>query len=392
MNDPHVRERLERSLTHVVTWVREHEYRAYEPADGNASVLHRLTGKRVLPMRLLQQMVLRSPFNIRPLIGLAPHESSIGRGYMAWAYLTMCRRDDQRVWRSEARTCLEWLRANRAPRHDDCCWGDPYEYATRNGRRPLGEPLLIWSAFIGLAFLDGADVLQEPAYLEIAKSVSRWIQRLPREETESGSCLSYVAYKQASIHNANAMGAAFLARLGQATGDQDAIALARQAMHYTCSRQQRDGSWFYAEGPEYRWVDSFHTGYNLSALHVYRTASSDRSFDAHATNGLRYFKTWFFESDGRPKYYHDRTYPIDIQCAAQAIETLATCSVEDEECLPQALAVANWTIDRLQASDGHFSYRDLGWRVVGTPMLHWGQGTMAKALAVLLGRLECHHG
>jgi hypothetical protein len=38
----------------------------------------------------------------------------------------------------------------------------------------------------------------------------------------------------------------------------------------------------------------------------------------------------------------------------------------------------------MQAGDGHFYYRDLGWKKVKTPMLHWGQGTMFKALANLL--------
>jgi len=42
----------------------------------------------------------------------------------------------------------------------------------------------------------------------------------------------------------------------------------------------------------------------------------------------------------------------------------------------------------MQDADGHFYYRDLGWKKVKTPMLHWGQGTMFKALAHLLSRLE----
>ena len=56
---------------------------------------------------------------------------------------------------------------------------------------------------------------------------------------------------------------------------------------------------------------------------------------------------------------------------------------EDPECLVLAMKVAEWTIDNMQAKDGHFCYRDLGWKKVRTPMLHWGQGTMVKALAVL---------
>src|SRR5262245_44620408 len=75
---------FEESLDRVVGWVQRSGYKGYEPADGNASILAPLTGKRIFPMRVLQQVVLRAPFNIRPFLGLAPHGSSIGRGYMAW--------------------------------------------------------------------------------------------------------------------------------------------------------------------------------------------------------------------------------------------------------------------------------------------------------------------
>jgi hypothetical protein len=374
------------SLARVVDWVQRHRYQGYEPADGNTSVLFPLTFGRVLPMRLLQQVVLRAPFNIRPLVGVRPHESAIGRGYMASGYLSMSRRTGLQPIREEARACLDWLIANRAPSHDEFCWGDPYDYATRGGRRPRGEPLLIWSALIGQAFLDGVSVLGDERYLRVAESVGRWMQRLPAERTNPGLCLSYFAIRQSSIHNSNAMGAAFLARLGRTTGDRVALHTAQAAMHYTCSRQRRDGSWFYAEDPKYHWIDNFHTGYNLSALKVYRAAANDQSFDAHLVQGLDYYTSNFFETDGRPKYFPSRTYPVDIQCAAQAIETLASFADERPECLGLALDVARWTIAHLQAPDGHFRYRDLGWTTVSTPMLHWGQGTMTKALAILLER------
>jgi len=377
-------ERLEQSLDRVVAWVQAHRYRAYEPADGNSSILFPLTAGKVLPMRALQQFVLRTPFNVRPLIGVWPHESAIGRGYMAWGYLVMSRNGAPARVRDEAKRCLDWLIAHRARGYEEYCWGDPYEYATRSGRRPFGEPLLIWSALIGQAFLEAFDQFKESRYLEVAESIGTWMLALPAEPTATGRCLSYVAYRQSSIHNSNAMGAAFLARLAAVTGNAEACAVARDAMTYTCTRQRPDGAWFYAEEPKYHWIDNFHTGYNLAALRTYRTATSDCRFDTHIARGLRYFEEHFFEADGRPKYFHDRTYPVDIQCAAQAIEVLATFSDEKPELLRRAMTVAEWTIENMQAADGHFYYRDLGWMKVTTPMLHWGQATMVKALALLL--------
>jgi hypothetical protein len=382
-----LRDKIGDSLSRAIAWVERNQYCGYEPADGNLSPLHVLTRQKVFPMRILQQMVLRAPFNIRPLIGITPHESSIGRGYIAWAYLILLHLKAEEAIRRGAIACLEWLIANRSQRSIDFCWGDPYEYATRGGRRPYGEPLLIWSSLIGLAFLDAYETLRDERFLRVAESTGRWILSLPRHQTPSGTCLSYVAYRQSSIHNSNVMGAAFLARLGALTSSSECLKVAASAMAYTCARQRKNGSWYYAEEPIYHWIDNFHTGYNLCALKVYKTATKDGSFDLCIEKGLWFYKNHFFEADGRPKYFHDKTYPIDIQCAAQSIETLAAFSEYDVDCVAMAKKIAAWTIDNLQARDGHFFYRDLGWKKIKTPMVHWGQGTMIKALAVLLRAL-----
>jgi hypothetical protein len=183
------------------------------------------------------------------------------------------------------------------------------------------------------------------------------------------------------------LGAALLAKVGQITNHKVALEIARESMLYSCSRQNSDGAWFYGEAPKYHWIDNFHTGYNLDSLKRYIESTGDRSFDSNLHSGFDYLKKTFFETTGRPKYYHNQTYPIDIQCAAQAIDTLSFFSDEDPEALEIAKSVAEWTMEHMQDADGHFYYRDLGWALNKTPMLHWGQGTMFKALSHLLSKL-----
>ena len=127
----------------------------------------------------------------------------------------------------------------------------------------------MWNSLIGQAFLDGYELLQEKKYLEVAESVCRWILRLPREATGSGSCLSYVAYQQNSVHNSNMLGAALLARTAKFTGDTNASKVAKEAMEFSCSRQLADGAWYYGVQPNTHWIDNFHTGYNLDSLRSY---------------------------------------------------------------------------------------------------------------------------
>jgi hypothetical protein len=246
----------------------------------------------------------------------------------------------------------------------------------------------VWTALIGHAYIEAFEVTGNEWFLSIADSVCNWILDLPREQTERGDCISYLAHVQSSIHNANMLGAGILARTAKHTGSQECRRVAHLAVEYSCSRQRPDGSWWYAENAANHWIDNFHTGYNLDGLKYYTDATADDSYRQNFEKGLAFYKANFFEQSGRPKYYHTRTYPVDIQCAGQAIDTLAFVSEDDPESLALAKLVAAWTIRNMQDRKGYFYYRQYPMIKAKTPMLHWGQGTMFKALAHLLFRLE----
>jgi rhamnogalacturonyl hydrolase YesR len=133
---------------------------------------------------------------------------------------------------------------------------------------PRHTPTIVWSSLIALAFLEAYEVLGNASYLDVAVSTADWVKTLPRERTARGTCLSYIPGEQSSIHNSSMLGAALLARVGALTGDREAIDLAKEAMAYSCARQNEDGSWFYGEAPKFHWIDNFHTGItHSSALH-----------------------------------------------------------------------------------------------------------------------------
>jgi hypothetical protein len=383
-----MRDTLERSIGAVTRWVEEHNYQAYDPGDGDLSFLRYLTCDVHFLRRLLTGAVLRTPFHIRPWIGIRPHTSTKGMGYFGWGYVKMYEVTGDESYRHRARVCLDWLIEHRSAGYQQYCWGNHFSFSTRAGTIPKYTPTIVWSSLIGLAFLEAYEVLHDVRYLKVAASTAEWVKSLPREQTSRGTCLSYVPFEQSSIHNSNMLGAALLARVAAHTQDQQAMELAREAITYTCVRQNADGGWFYGEAPKYRWIDNFHTGYNLDSLKRYIDSTGDRDCEVHLRRGVQYFKANFFEKNGRPKYYHDKPEPIDIQCAAQAIDTLALVSDARPESLELAAKVTRWTIKNMQAPDGHFYYRDLGWTKVKTPMLHWGQGTMFKALAHLLSKVN----
>jgi hypothetical protein len=382
------RARLYRSLKKVQTWVEDHGYEAYEPFDGLSSPLARFTRWSPLMDRLLQQVGRQSPINFRPLLGIKPLPSTKGRGYMAAGYLTLYRLSDAPDYRRKAVACLEWLMENKSPKFDEYSWANHFNYASRGGRYSAHESIIVWSALIGQAFLDAYEALGERRFLDVAESVCRWILALPKERTHTGTCLSYHNVDQNSVHNANMLGAALLARTWHHSPQAPYLDMASAAMEYSCSRQRPDGSWWYGEDAKYHWIDNFHTAYNLDSLKCYIESTCDLTLQPHLDLGFAYFKSTFFEPAGRPRYYHNRAYPIDIQCASQAIETLTKFSDASHAALATAIAVARWTIENLQDPTGYFYYRRYPLLVARIPMLHWGQATMFHALALLVERLD----
>lgn len=376
------------SLLLVQEWVERQGYRGYEPFDGLSSWARPLACGNLLAERLLQQLIRQSPLNLRPILGVTPKDSTKGRGYMASGYVTLYRATKKQEYLDKAIDCLEWLDKHKVARFRHHSWSNHFDFASRTGRYTKDDPIIVWTALIGHAYVDAFEVTGFDWLLRVADSVCNWILDLPREKTERGDCISYLAHVQSSIHNANMLGAGMLARTAKHTGSEECRRVARSAMEYSCSRQQPDGSWWYAESVAHHWIDNFHTGYNLDGLKHYSDATGDDAYRKNFEKGLTYYKANFFEQNGRPKYYHVRTYPVDIQCAAQSIDTLAFASDEDQESLALAQLVTSWTIRNMQDRRGYFYYRQYPIMKARTPMLHWGQGTMFKALAHLLLRME----
>jgi hypothetical protein len=377
-----------RSLTQVQQWVEDHHYEAYEPFDGLSSPLARFTRWSPLMDRLLQQVGRQSPVNLRPLLGIKPLPSTKGRGYMAAGYVTLSRMTEAPIYRRKALECLDWLIANKSPKFQEYSWANHFNYASRGGRYSTHESIIVWTSLIGQAFLDAFEAFGDDRHLDVAESVCRWILALPKERTHTGTCLSYHNVEPNSVHNANMLGAAMLGRTWRHSPRPEYFDMASAAMEYSCNRQRPDGSWWYGEDVKYHWIDNFHTAYNLDSLKCYIESTGDLTFKAQLELGFQYFKSTFFDADGRPRYYHTRAYPIDIQCASQAIETMTKFADAHPGALSTAIDVARWTIKYMQDPSGYFYYRRYPLMVAKIPMLHWGQATMFHALALLAQRLD----
>ncbi len=180
------------------------------------------------------------------------------------------------------------------------------------------------------------------------------------------------------------MAAALFCRVSRHTGETKFMGPALKVARYSVSKQNADGFWYYGEMPSQRWIDNFHTGYNLSALRMIQRYAGSHEFEESVRSGFGFYRTNFFREDGAARYFHDRTYPIDIHCVAQSILTL----VEFRDLEPGNMALAHsvyrWAMKHMWDERGFFYYRVLRSCTIRTSYMRWSQAWMLLALSGLL--------
>src|SRR5262249_7775691 len=247
------------------------------------------------------------------------------------------------------------------------------------------SPNAIATVACGEALLDAWEQFGSRDAFEIAQSVGRFIvTRLNRSvDLPDELCFSYTPANRTRIYNSSALCCAFLVRLGRLKETDEHASLARRGMQYLANRQRDDGSWAYGEGGWQNWIDSFHTGFNLSALLAYQSTTSDHSFEKVLDRGIRFYVRSFFDASGIAKYTPDSIYPIDIHSCSQALLTLSdfsACTNSLDRLLDQVLC---WTEKNMQSPEGFFYYQRHRFWTNRMPYLRWGQAWMFRALARL---------
>jgi len=372
-------------LRRLETWLEQEGYKGWDPHDGlNSSLLRALTlGNRYLGI-IVVQLFKRFPVNLRPIFGVRKEFNPKGMGLFLSAYIRKYRltKDDKDL--QKARSFARWLEQNSSHSYSGYCWGYNFDWPNRAFYARKGIPTVVNTSFIANAFLDAYELLGEERYLNIARSSCEFVIRdLNLFAEDNALCFSYTPVDNSRIHNANMLGAALLARVYSITKEPLLREYSDRAVEFTIKHQNKDGSWYYGETPNQRWIDLFHTGYVLGALEDYMRFTGNWDYEDNLQKGFSFFIDRFFEN-GIPKYYHDRVYPIDIHCLAQAILTLLKFRRLNKDSVQLAEKVALWTIENMWDENGYFYYQKNRHYTIKIPYMRWTQAWMFYALTTLL--------
>jgi len=265
-------------------------------------------------------------------------------------------------------------------------WGYNFDWqARRLFLFPEGTPTVVATSFCGSALFDAYEVTGREEYLSVALSTADFVMNdLQRTKKENGFLFSYSPLNgNNTVYNASLLGTKLLSQCYHYTKNDFYFAAARESAVACTEAQNDDGSWFYGELPVQQWIDSFHTGYNLEALVTYQQMAGDTSFSGSIDKGFDFYLNNFFLPDGTPKYYHNKTYPVDIHSPAQLIVALCR-SGKLEQHRELADRVLNWTIRHMQDPSGYFYYQKHRLYTNKISYMRWSNAFMFNALSLYL--------
>ena len=341
-----------------------------------------------VPRLALTQLMKRSPVNLRALVLIPKKQNPKAMGLFLQA---LVRLPDQFLENREELIgyMIGRLAELRSADTSHFCWGYSFPWQGRSVLVPAGAPNAVCTTFVAEALLEAYAWRQDRACLDMAVSAGEYMVN-DLYWTGGGKVgFSYpVPGLRGETHNANLLAAALLCRLYKLTGREQFLDPALRAARQAVARQEADGSWFYGEASSQRWIDNFHTGYNLSALRRIGLALGTAEFEESVRRGYEFYRTHFFREDAAPKYFHDRVYPIDIHCVAQSILTLLEFHDLDAGSNEQAQRVLGWAMKHMWDERGFFYYRVLRLGTIRTSYMRWSQAWMLLALATALQEIK----
>ncbi len=374
---------LDDALRRLETWGYRRRWTGTDPYDGlNATRLVGPLKRSVLGRRVLTQLVKRSPVDLRPLLGVPHGRSAAALAQVASGYALGAIPGEAGPARlSQTLGALEQLRCQA---YEEPCWGYHFDVQTRVFFYPRDAPNTIATAFAGLALIDAYESTRDARLLALATGAGEFfLHHVPQTEDGDGAFFGYLAGDRTPIHNANALVCALLARLGKHADRHEMRRAAEAGLRWTIGLQRPDGSWPYGERPHLSWVDNFHTGYVLDSLMYSNEAGVDIDGGAALERGLDYYHRALFLDDGTPKYLPDSIYPIDAQCVAQGIQTMALAGSRFPTCYEFAWTVFDFAQRRMRRDDGSYVFQRRRRWSNATPHIRWMAAPMFAALSRL---------
>jgi hypothetical protein len=374
---------IEPHISKLLNHIESQRFVGYDPYDAlNSPLLKTLSFNQKYIRIVFIQAFKRLPINLRPLVGIRKEYNPKALGLFLWGYAKLYRIRKKAEYLRKVDDLLGLLEQLKCKGYSGNCWGYNFDWQSRAFYIPKDTPTIVNSSFIGHALIDTYRYTCKEKALEMAIPIKDFILNdLNRKEENGNICFSYTPIDTTSVHNANLLGSSLLIRLCRYESDEHLKSTALRGFAYTMKCQRENGSWFYADADYQRWIDSFHTCFNLQSILYFLEEGFGKEYQGAFEKGVQFYRKIFFLDDGTPKYYHNRIYPVDIHSPAEAVVFFSKMGDSYKRFSEHIL---QWMIRNMQDRKGYFYFQKMRNYKNKIPYMRWSQAWAFHALTEYL--------
>lgn len=405
----------EQALHALITFIQANDYKGYDPYDLRGHPLFLHMQKNIVGKGLVILFNSNIPLLARKLLRIKKSENNKTYALVLRSYCLLYKKTKNEEYLKEAEKVFERLMKGRNEKYN--AWGYPFNWQSKT-LIPKNTPSIVVTSFCTQALLDFYDLTQNKQALEAAKEAGDFmLNDLNRLESKDGDsdtfCFSYTPVDDAFVHNANVLGAAFLARLSSVTGTEKYLTAATKAMNFTINQQRENGSFEYRIDSQVQeeFIDGYHTGFVLEAIYDFIEYSKPESskYKEALTKGLKFYKENLFHYKTIPLYRTTSPLPIDIHAVAEALVLFKKLhKIENSDDYIEN--IFSFVMQEMHHKDGHFYYwlnhhhalrhkqfRDKRLKILNLlsfpkklkiSYMRWSESWMLWALSNLVGRIK----
>lgn len=382
------------SFNNLKKYCEKEDFKGWDPYDGLNSKIFQATPLKHWSLGRLAwiQFFKRNPLNLRRWLFVPKGYNAKGIGLFLTSYCNLFKITEfdnssfgtKEAIKTQITELAELLISLRSEGYSGSCWGYNFDWQNRVFFQPKNTPTVVATSFCADALFNAYEILGDNKYLEIALSSALFVRNdLNQIQHGENILFSYSPRDKSQVYNASLLGARLLARSYKYTKNESYLSLSNKVIKACIAVQKDDGSWYYGAANNQRWIDSFHTGFNLECIWEYMHYTGDLDFQDSFNKGMKFYLRNFFLNDGTPKYYNDKTYPIDIHSPAQLIVTLAKTEMLNST-TDLAERVLSWTIQNMQNPKGFFYYQLKRGVSSKISYIRWAQSWMMYAQSYYL--------
>ncbi len=379
---------LNDSFQKLFEYVKKNNYEGNDLFDGLNSKLFKNTvlyKSRFFRLCLIQFCKL-SPINFRKIFLIPKGFNPKAGALFLLGNLNLFKTTKDEKYKEEVQKLYQKLKGCAIKREKGIAWGYNFDWQARAFFVPIGAPNTVTSVYVGKALIEYYKTFNNNEALNLARQISEFIlNELILTEDKDSLCFAYIPKENTKVHNANLLTASFLSEINKYFPSDELKNKIKKSVNFSIKDINKNNSWPYGIKPFHRWIDNFHTAFNIESLIDIQNNIEDIDLHDITKKVIEYYLENLFTQDGIPKYYHNKLFPIDIHVIAETLIVLDKIKMSQIlKCQKKLNIVETKTLELVkifQSKKGYFYFRKNKYFWNRIPYIRWAQAWMFFALS-----------